>query len=235
LLTNGFMHVLVSRFGKRIIFLALSAAMLIGIGHTAPAIAQNATPAPHKAGLVVVHEDGAVASRCVGFDEESISGYELLVRGGFAPRAEVTAMGMSVCSLDGQGCGAGSDCFCQCKSSTCRYWTYWRRLPEGWRYSNAGAGNVQVHDGDVQGWVWGDSKPNASAQNAPSSSLTFAAICSPNAPIFGVAITQTLPTQSAEASAASTTQPWLVAGVVAIPFLLAGAWWLWQRRRAVQA
>jgi hypothetical protein len=209
--------------------------MLIGSDWLAPVMAQNATPTPHKAGVVVVREDGTVTSRCVGFDEESISGYELLVRGDFSPRSEVTAMGTSVCSLNGQGCGAGTDCFCQCKSSTCRYWTYWQHLPQGWRYSNAGAGNVQAHDGDVQGWVWGDSKPNAAAKNMPPP-LTFAAICSPNAPIFGVAVKQPLPTKVAESSSSATgmAQPWLVAGVVAIPFLLAGAWWQW-RRRAVQA
>lgn len=230
------MQLLLDIFVRWLIVSILLAVMLTGLGWRAPVMAQSATPAPHRAGLVVVHEDGAVAGRCVGFDEESISGYELLVRGGFAPRSEVTAMGMSVCSLDGQGCNAGADCFCQCKSSTCRYWTYWRQLPQGWRYSNIGAGNIQVHDGDVQGWVWGDSKPNASAQNAPPP-LTFAAICSATAPIFGAAVQQATATKVVETSSAASgmTQPWLVAGVVVVPFLLAGVWWLWQRRRAVQA
>src|SRR4029079_8127515 len=108
-----------------------------GLGASAPAYAQGAEEALHKAGVVVVQEDGSVESRCVVFPEESISGYELLVRGGFAPRSEVTAMGVSVCSVDGQGCDAGQDCFCQCKSATCRYWTFWQHLPDGWRYSNA--------------------------------------------------------------------------------------------------
>src|SRR4051812_38380114 len=118
-------------FVKRTMLLLLLLAMVVGAGWGAPVGAQSFEAVPHEAGLVVVHEDGSVVSRCVGFAEESVSGYELLVRGGFAPRTDVTSMGASVCSLDGQGCEAGKDCFCQCKSSTCRYWTYWQQLPEG--------------------------------------------------------------------------------------------------------
>jgi hypothetical protein len=202
--------------------------MFMGAGGSAPVLAQSAEPL-HRAGVVVVHEDGSVVSRCVGFNEESINGYDLLARGGFAPRSEVTSMGASVCSLDGQGCDAGEDCFCQCKSSTCVYWTYWQLLPEGWRYSNAGAATVAVQDGDVQGWVWGESKPNAAAQNGPPA-LSFDDICSANAPIYGLAEEATTVSQVG----VGIEQPWLVAFVIAVPLLLGGAWWLWQRRKEVQ-
>ena len=37
-------------------------------------------PAPHQAGLVVVHGDGKVVSECIAFSEESISGAALLRR-----------------------------------------------------------------------------------------------------------------------------------------------------------
>jgi hypothetical protein len=192
------------------------------------ALAQDTDSAPNRAGLVVVYEDGSTISRCVGFDEESISGYELLVRGNFAPRSEITSVGTTVCSLDGHGCGDGEDCFCQCQSSTCRYWTYWQQLPEGWRYSNAGAATVQVRDRDVQGWVWGESRTNSAAENAPPN-LAFSDICTTDAELYG----------RSEDGAAHMTgygieQQWLAAFVVGVPLLAGGVWWLIQRRKAVQ-
>jgi hypothetical protein len=209
-----------------IVFLFLCA--LIGAGYAASLYAATPAPPMQHAGLVVVYEDGTVDSRCVAFDEESISGYDLLARGGFVARTEVTSMGASVCSVDGQGCGEGEDCFCQCKSSTCTYWTYWQLLPDGWRYANAGAATLQVQNGDVQGWVWGASKPNALVEGAPPA-LTFADICHADATIYGI---EEMPTVSQTGYA--LTQSGLVALVVAIPLLLGGAWWLLQRRKAVQ-
>jgi hypothetical protein len=202
--------------------------LVLFTGTVAPVYAQEAAPTNNRAGLVVVYEDGTVESRCVGFEEATISGFDLLTRGDFVVRSDVTSMGASVCSVDGQGCGEGEDCFCQCKSSTCTYWSYWQLLPDGWRYANTGAATVQVHNGDVQGWVWGASKSNAPAENAPPA-LTFADICSPNAPIHGLV---TEPTASQ--TGVAITQGGLVALVVAVPLLLGGAWWLWQRRKAVQ-
>lgn len=188
----------------------------------------NAQSAPHRAGVVVVHADGRVASRCVGFSEESISGYDLLVRGGFAPRSEVTSMGASVCSLEGQGCNEGQDCFCQCQSSSCIYWTYWENVPEGWRYLNLGAANTRVNDGDVQGWVWGESKPNSSAELSPPA-LDFADICTAGAVVYGVG-----EVTSAATPNENIGEPWMVALVVGAPLLLGAGWWLLQRRRVVQ-
>jgi hypothetical protein len=202
--------------------------MFIAISWSAPLLAQDAEPTTNQAGVVVVQQDGSVISRCVGFPEESINGYDLLVRGDFAPRSAVTSMGASVCSLNGQGCGEGEDCFCQCKSSPCAYWTFWQHLPDGWRYSNVGAATVQVHNGDLQGWVWGESNPNTAAKNGPPD-LAFADICSSDAVVYGL--------EPAKSTAASTTapanasQPWMVVLVVAVPLLLGGAWWLWQRRK----
>lgn len=190
----------------------------------APVYAQGGEQPVKRAGIVVVQGDGSAESRCVGFSEESINGYELLVRGGFVVRSEVTSMGVSVCSVDGQGCGDGQDCFCQCLSSPCIYWTYWQRLPEGWRYAGTGSAVTQVNDGDIQAWVWGESKTNAASENEPPA-LAFTDICTADATIYGI-----------EPASDSTTdgllgQSWMVAMVVAVPLLLAAAWWLQQRRK----
>lgn len=209
------------------LFLSFLLTLCITAGWSAPALAQDEVE-PNQAGIVVVHADGSVISRCVGFTEESITGYDLLVRGEFAIRSDVTAMGASVCSVDGQGCGEGEDCFCQCQSSPCVYWTYWQLLPEGWRYSNAGPATVQVRDGDVQGWVWGESKPNAPAESAPPV-LTIGDICKVGAEIFGVEGATAEPSSSAE------VMRWgMLALVIATPLIIIGVWWLLQRRKAVQ-
>jgi hypothetical protein len=209
-------------------FVALFFLMRLGGAGSTPLYAQS-EEAANRAGVIVVQADGSVESRCVGFAEESIDGYELLVRGGFAPRSDVTSMGVSVCSLDGQGCGEGEDCFCQCQSSPCIYWTFWQQLPEGWRYSNAGPTLVDAHNGDVQGWVWGDSRPNAAAENEPPD-LTFEQICTAEAVVYG--INEAAPTAETTANQA---QGWMITLVVALPLLAGGAWWLLQQRRRVNA
>jgi hypothetical protein len=223
---NALLHPTAFRWG----FVAALLLVMIAASWPAPVRALTAEPTAHQAGLVVVHADGTVTSRCIGFNEESISGFELLTRGDFVVRSEITSMGASVCSVDGQGCGEGTDCFCECKSSTCRYWTYWQQLPEGWRYSNAGAATVQVRDGDVQGWVWGDSNPNAASENAPPT-LAFTDICNTDAVIYGIAPAHNT---GVAATTGVALQPTVgIALVVALPLLLGGAWWLWRGRNAV--
>lgn len=208
-------------------------ALIFGAGWSAPLLAQSEDQTPNRAGLVVVHADGSVVSRCVGFHEESISGYDLLVRGGFAPRAEVTGMGASVCSIEGQGCGEGENCFCQCMSSPCIYWTYWQLGPEGWRYFNMGAANNQVGDGAVQGWRWGESKPNAPAEIAPPP-VTFADICSADAVVYGID-EPAVDAENTTTTSDAATAPWMVALVAGVPLLLGAGWLLWQQRRTVQS
>lgn len=122
----------------------------------APIRAQQ--PDLHRAGLVVVHGDGSVVSACVSFAEESISGAELLLRSGLeVTLAAYGGLGYGVCAIGGEGCFAGQDCFCQCRGNPCAYWVYSHRRPDGsWAISGVGASGWQVHDGDVDGWVWGD-------------------------------------------------------------------------------
>jgi len=122
----------------------------------APVQAQE--PDLHQAGLVVVHGDGRVVTSCVAFSEESISGVELLRRAGLTVTVGAYAgLGYGVCEIEGEGCPAGQPCFCQCEGSPCAYWAYSHRRPDGsWAISGVGASGWQVHDGDVDGWVWGD-------------------------------------------------------------------------------
>jgi hypothetical protein len=126
------------------------------VGTTSSVLAQGLPP--HRAGLVVVHGDGRVVTRCVTFTEESISGAEVLRRSGLAVVfTSYGGLGYGVCAIDGEGCEAGRDCFCQCRTTPCAYWIYSHRQSDGsWVVSGVGASSWSLSDGDVDGWVWGD-------------------------------------------------------------------------------
>jgi hypothetical protein len=112
----------------------------------------------------------------VRFAEESITGYELLQRAGLPASVEVSAIGPTVCSIDGEGCAYPQEsCFCRCQGSPCVYWSYWRQQENGgWRYQALGAGNTRVRNGDVEGWRWA-AGTTRDAESPPAAS--FAAIC----------------------------------------------------------
>jgi hypothetical protein len=168
-----------------------------------------------RAGLVVVHGDGRVVTRCVGFSEEQISGMVLLQRSGLAVAAATGPMGSTVCALNGEGCAA-TDCWCECKGTPCTYWTYFLQGPDGgWAYGNIGAAMRQVGNGDLDGWVWGDGAtmpPAVSFETvcggeaespAPRPTLTMPPTLTPELSLT--------PSPSERATPSSTRQP--VAGV----------------------
>lgn len=203
--------------------LALLAALLT----TVTAMARQGPP-PRQAGLVVVHGDGRVVTRCVTFTEEAISGADLLTRSGFAVvLSPYGGLGYGVCAIEGEGCGPGQDCFCQCRGATCAYWVYSHRQPDGsWALSGVGASTWMVHDGDVDGWVWGD------GSTAPPI-LSFDAICRPSAevttpgaqptatacptPIPATATSAPTATPTSKASPTSPPTPSLLPSVTATP------------------
>jgi len=115
-------------------------------------------PEPNRVGLVLVHGDGTVVKQCVEFSEDSITGAEVLQRAGLKPVVSAYGgLGYSICAIDGEGCAAGKDCFCQCRKSPCSYWVYSHRQQDGtWAISGVGASSWRLCSGDIDGWVWGD-------------------------------------------------------------------------------
>lgn len=151
---------------KRKLFWALF--LLVTLLLALPASAQEG--GPNRAGLIVVHGDGRVLTRCVTFTEERISGVALLQRSGLAVDANTGPMGSAVCTINREGCPI-NDCFCKCKNNPCTYWNYFHRNADGsWAYSGMGAATWTVGNGDIDGWVWGDG-------SAPPPAFTFDAIC----------------------------------------------------------
>lgn len=107
----------------------------------------GAAQATNYAGLVIRHGDGSVVTRCIGFDESSISGIELLYRSGLSVDAPASGYGASVYGIDGEGTA-------QDWSSGRASWSYWH-LRGGWVFSPVGASSYSVKQGDVEGWSWG--------------------------------------------------------------------------------
>lgn len=123
------------------------------------AIAQSAA---HHASVVIESADGGTREMCVGFDEATITGLELLQRTGLEIAYQDYGGGqVTVCRIDGEGCPyPGKPCFCRCADAAraCTFWGYYTldRASGEWSFADAGAGSVAVRDGDLHGWRWGE-------------------------------------------------------------------------------
>lgn len=151
------------------VLLVLATALPMGM---ARAQAQN------HAGVVVQFGDGSVTTRCVAFNEDSITGYDLLRRARLPISFEFGSMGAGVCKIGNEGCAFPNEpCFCQCQTlgAGCTYWVYSQLRDGAWTISGLGAGARQVRDGDVDGWAWGKGDGNVGIVPA---SVTLDRICS---------------------------------------------------------
>jgi hypothetical protein len=143
----------------------------LGLSPSAQAQAEN------QVGLLVLHGDGQVVTRCVAFSESQLSGYEVLQRSGLDLNIEVSGMGAAICRIDGEGCTfPQQSCFCGTEGDAYIYWSYWRQADGAWQYSSLGASNSLVQPGSVEGWVWGAGSVNSANPPPP---ITFAEICTP--------------------------------------------------------
>ncbi|KPL85597.1 hypothetical protein [Herpetosiphon geysericola] len=140
---------------RRLLVVIVALAMLL-LGNLAQSIAAQGDGHQYHAAVVVQYASGAVDARCVGFDQESISGYDALLAAGFNVVAEGSSMGAMVCSIDSVGCDYPNEsCACKCQGGDCTYWAYSHLIDGVWQYSKLGAGSSKVRDGAVEGWAWG--------------------------------------------------------------------------------
>lgn len=132
----------------------------------------------NQAAVIVRLDEGVVESRCVAFDEKSISGLDLITRSGLDVDLYVAGFGSAVCSVEGTGCAA-DDCFCQCAGGDdCVYWSYWHQTDSSWEYAKAGANSYRISNGDVDGWSWG---PGSVTNAIEPPLISFEEICSQDA------------------------------------------------------
>ncbi len=139
-----------------IVGLALTTVVPGSVGRSADAAALN------RAGVVVDPGDGSGPhTACVWFEEESITGLELLARSTFdAGIRAFGGLGGAVCSIEGTGCSTDSACL-SCGGT--QYWAYALANPGDTSFAQApvGAGSRTVTDGAVDGWRWGSGDPPA--------------------------------------------------------------------------
>ena len=110
----------------------------------------------NHADLVIAFPDGRVETHCVLFEEEEISGTELLRRSGLSiVFSSAAGFGEGVCRIDDTGCSDPGSCYCQCRGGDCAYWAYFGLAEDEWRFQNVGPSQRMIRDGDTDAWVWG--------------------------------------------------------------------------------
>lgn len=142
------------RVGMRAILALLILAITLGGG-----LLSTTAQRPNGAGLVIRHGDGTIIYAYIQFDEESISGLDLLTRSGLdATYAPFGGMGAGVCAINGEGCPS-DDCFCHSYTSPAFFWRYYVHDSGAWTFNPVGPSGRTLHDGDIDGWSWssGDS------------------------------------------------------------------------------
>lgn len=133
--------VLISVCTKRAIYIFL---IIAGVTLASPAMAHAG-----RAGVVVHHSNGTQVDQCITFDEDYISGYELLRRAGLSPVLDRNF----IVGIDGESGNAFDSA-----GASSFYWSYWQLDSNSdWIYSRAGATYSKIHDGAIDGWQLGNS------------------------------------------------------------------------------
>ncbi len=137
----------------------------------------------NRAGLVVKFGDGRVVTRCIEFGESELTGEQVLDRAGLSLVKDYSSgLGAAICKIEGQGCDYPAEhCFCQCMGDGCQYWAYFHLRSDGsWKYSGMGSTSHTVHNGEVEGWAWGNGEAGGSEVEPPR--LSFDDVCQPISP-----------------------------------------------------
>jgi hypothetical protein len=171
-----------------------------------PVSAQEA----NQAGLVIQYGEGQIETLCITFDEDEITGDELLARSGLDLVLDASrSMGVTLCRVEELGCDYPAEhCFCQCMGGgDCNYWNYFYRDvgADAWTYSALGTRLRKIQHGAVEGWVWGDGR------TPPPGDLTFEAICTAPTPTPALPEAspdpEPTPTQPSTRVVAATAEP----------------------------
>lgn len=145
-----------------------------------PAPASIQAQGPNRVGLVVKFGDGRIVTKCIEFSESELAGEQVLDRAGLSLVKDYSSgLGAAICKIEGQGCDYPAEhCFCQCMGDSCQYWAYFHLRSDGsWKYSGMGSTSHTVHNGDVEGWAWGNGEVGGSDVEPPR--LSFNDICQP--------------------------------------------------------
>lgn len=145
--------------------IALVAVCIVGFLFV-PAMGASAADI-NAAGLIVDYGDGRVSYAWIPFEEDEISGVQLLERSGLdLVTVGFGGMGDAVCQIDDTGCSV-DDCrkrMCQTSDPESPFWRYSRQNDSGeWAFAATGASGARVRDGDIEAWSWTGSEPELPA------------------------------------------------------------------------
>jgi hypothetical protein len=181
-----------------------TASMFLATASINAGLALPAHAATTNRAAVVVEVDGVIHTAKVTFSADSISGLDALRSAGFDPLVRVFGgNGGAVCALlvggTTIGCPADGTCL-TCAGAN--YWAYYRALAgaTSYTYSVVGAGNTQVHDGDVEAWSWGTGSP-------PSPFVSFRDVWGPDPTTTTRPPVTTRPTTPTTRAPSPTTAP----------------------------
>lgn len=108
-----------------------------------------------RAGVVVVHGNGQVETRCVALTSAEINGLRLLKQSGLQFTTARFDFGRAVCWLDGEGVQTTDpqSCFSDPDEN---FWGYWTRDKgqSSPTESEVGAGDRTVTRGSIDYWKW---------------------------------------------------------------------------------
>ena len=168
------------RFSRLLILLALLLLLMGWEGSRAQSVS--------RAGLVVQFGDGNVVTACVQFTSETVTGADLLRLSGMDVIMDPNSgFGEAICKITVGDFSDGCDfpleaCFCQCRGADCEYWAYYHLKGNAWEYSQLGASNWLVKDGDVEGWAWGSGSFGGGSFDVEPPVIPFDQICIPFTP-----------------------------------------------------
>lgn len=191
------------RFSRLLILLALPLLLMGWEGSRAQSV--------NRAGLVVQFGDGNVVTACVQFTSETVTGADLLRLSGMDVIMDPNSgFGEAICKITVGDFSDGCDfpleaCFCQCRGADCKYWAYYHLKGNAWEYSQLGASNWLVKDGDVEGWAWGSGSFGGGSFDVEPPVIPFDQICIPFTPT--PTFTPTTPSATATLLPAETPVP----------------------------
>jgi len=161
---------------------------------------------PNRVALAIRFSNGSTHTQCIEFNEPQISGLDILMRSGLSVVYQPSSSMAAVCKIQDDGCDYPAEaCFCQCKGgSSCKYWSYWHLKDGAWQYSQFGASDYMVGNGDIEGWVWGAGSPS-SAPQPPI--VDFNSICAPQSNATPLPEDTPLPTDTPTAPPTTTPVP----------------------------
>jgi len=99
----------------------------------------NELPDKNLAAIVIDPGNGEIQTACVDFEEDSISGFELLERSGFSYNTDQDGFLNSILEISNH-------------EGETNYWSYWKWDGRGWQFQNIGASNTVVAAGTIEAW-----------------------------------------------------------------------------------